>query len=630
MQPQLTGTGVADLEAGSVPPFNYFPPNADRLRVDETQPAAGASPSPVQVHTGTRARHRKPSRTNPFRAVHVPVPTAAPTASAVAPPVAAAPRAGAVRRQLTQTRADMPALPAEVRIPAPREQEGQTVLPVPPSDKEKYSYVRRHNWVLTTCMVLTFPPLVYSQFRMFEDSPWFLFYAPFVLLGILTFFVSLIADGIGKGFDLNEHKKIVASWLPLWYPSVDIYLPTCGEPIELLRNTWTYVAALRATYNGKLTPYVLDDAARPEVKKMAKQFGFAYATRPDRGVYKKSGNLRYGFEISDGDFILLLDADFAPRADLLDEMLPYFALFPDVGIVQSPQYFHVVDEQTWVERGAGAIQELFYRSIQSTRARKSGAICVGSCAVYRRAALEQNGGMSLAEHSEDLHTGFDLYVKGWQLRYLPIALSTGNCPDNVLAFLNQQYRWCSGTMSLLRERKFWEARLPLYSRVCYLAGVAGYVYTAIFTFIAPALAIGMLLFAPTFLLFRNIVFVAPVLFYAGVIYPMWHRAPYRLEAWSVRMLSGWAHVFALWDIMRGRLHGWQPSGTGAKRQDGRNRLWIGLIGWGLGTAVLWSGLGLWRMVTWNAYDFFLTFALGVFQLAVVGRILLQPRNEPAS
>ena len=524
---------------------------------------------------------------------------------------------------VVETRVDIPADRSIPRVP----DASSVVLPVPPTDKEKYSYVRRHSWILTICTVLTFPPLVYSQIRLFADSPWFLLYGPFMAIGTLTFFVSLLADGIGRGFDLAEHRKIVASWLPLWYPSVDVFLPTYGESIELLRNSWTHVAALRATYNGKLTPYVLDDGARPEVRRMARQFGFAYAVRPNRGWYKKSGNLKYGFEISNGDFILLLDADFAPRRDLLDETLPYFALFPEVGIVQTPQYFHVVDQQTWVERGAGAIQELFYRSIQATRARKEGAICVGSCAVYRRAALAQNDGMSLAEHSEDLHTGFDLYRLGWRLRYLPIALSTGNCPDNILAFLNQQYRWCSGTMSLMRDGKFWRTRLPMYSRLCYLAGLAGYAYTAVFTFIAPGLAIGMLLFAPDFLLFKNMIFVAPVLFYAGVIYPMWHRSPYRLEAWSVRVLSGWAHVFALWDMLRGRLRGWQPSGTGGKRQDGRRRLWVCLIGWSLASSALWATLGLWRMMTMDAYNFFLTFVLGVFQLVVVGRIFVQPRNE---
>jgi len=499
------------------------------------------------------------------------------------------------------------------------------VLPVPPKDHEKWTYIRRHMWVLTLCSALSFPPLVYSQYRMVENSPWFLIYAPFALFGIMTFLLSLVVDGMSRSFDLAEHKRIVAGWLPLWYPSVDVFLPVCGEPIEVLRNAWNHVAVLRNRYPGQVTPYVLDDSADPKLKAMARRFGFAYATRPDRGWFKKSGNLRYGFSISNGDYILLLDADFAPRADLLDETIPYLDMFPDIGIVQTPQFFRVLDEQTWVERGAGAIQELFYRSIQTARAKKGGAICVGSCAVYRRSALEQNKGMSLAEHSEDLHTGFDLYRLGYKLRYLPIALSTGVCPDNILAFLNQQYRWCSGTMSLMRDKKFWKTKLPLYMRLCYLTGLVGYVYTAVFTFVAPALAIGMLLFVPGQLLMRNLIFIAPVLFYAGVIYPMWHRAPYRLEAWSVRVISGWAHLFAFTDMLRGRLRGWQPSGSGSKKQDGRRRLWIGLIGWSAGSAALWVGLALWRMMTMNPYNFFLIFVLGLFQLVVVGRILIQPR-----
>ena len=519
------------------------------------------------------------------------------------------------------------------RRQAPRERTAASapdpVLPVPPRDDEKYTYVRRYAWVLTICSALSFPPLVYSQARMVAESRWFLIYAPFALFGTLTFLLSLVVDGMSRSFDMEEHKRIVAGWMPLWYPSVDVFLPVCGEPIEVLRNAWTNVVKLASRYQGQVTPYVLDDSASPEIKAMARRFGFAYAVRPDRGRLKKSGNLRYGFQISEGDYILLLDADFAPRPDLLDETLPYMDMFPDVGIVQTPQFFHVLDEQTWIERGAGAIQELFYRSIQTARARKGGAICVGSCAVYRRRALEENQGMSLAEHSEDLHTGFDLHRLGWKLRYLPVALSTGNCPDNILAFLNQQYRWCSGTMSLLCHKKFWHTKLPLYTRLCYLTGLVGYVYTAVFTFVAPALAVGMLIFVPQELSLKNLVFIAPVLFYAGVIYPMWHRAPYRLEAWSVRVISGWAHIFALWDLLRGRLRGWQPSGTGSVKQDGRRRLWIGVIAWSVGTATVWAALALWRMMTMNPYNLFLIFVLGVFQLVVVGRILIQPRAGTA-
>jgi cellulose synthase (UDP-forming) len=570
----------------------------DATAVDNFQPVT-TQPAPPARHRGSerlsppatreQGRHRRSQVSVPVNAVHAPL-----------------------------TRSDLVRLPAEAGP--------GLVLPVPPSDDEKYSYVRRHNWILTVCAALTFPPLLYSQVRMFDDSLWFVIYVPFIVLGAATWLLSLISDGMSRDFDLVAHKKFVANWMPLWNPSVDVFLPICGEPVELLRNTWTYVAALRASYNGKLTPYVLDDGASPAAKALAKELGFAYATRPDRGWYKKSGNLRYGFEISDGEFILLLDADFAPRADLLDEALPYFALFPDVGIVQTPQYFHVLDRQTWVERGAGATQELFYRSIQTARDKRDSAVCVGSCAVYRREALRANGGMSLAEHSEDLHTGFDLSMRGWRMQYLPIALSTGICPDNILAFLNQQYRWCSGTFSLLGAKRFWNAQLPLSSRLTYLAGLVYYIYTAAYTFAGPALAIAMLVFTPQLFLFKNLVFVAPVLFYVGVVYPMWHKLPYRLEAWSVRLLAGWSHAFALWDMMRGQLRGWQPSGTGAKKQDGRRRLWLGLLGWSFTTAFLWALLGLWRMMTMDAYNFCLIFALGVFQLMVMGRILIQPRD----
>ena len=283
---------------------------------------------------------------------------------------------------------------------------------------------------------------------------------------------------MARGFDFDEHQRLVNEWRPETYPSVDVFLPVCGEPVDVVRNTWKYVAEMSRHYQGTVTAYVLDDSASPELKAMAREFGFAYARRPNRGWFKKSGNLWFGFQVSYGDYILLLDADFAPRHDLLDEALPYMEDDPRIGIVQTPQFFRITNDQTWVERGAGAVQELFYRSIQTARSRKGGAICVGSCAVYRRAALKENLGMTLAEHSEDVLTGFDLNRIGWSLRYLPVALSTGNCPDNVPAFLNQQYRWCSGTVGLLFGKMFWGAKLPLYTRLCYISGFIYYIYTA--------------------------------------------------------------------------------------------------------------------------------------------------------
>jgi cellulose synthase (UDP-forming) len=498
---------------------------------------------------------------------------------------------------------------------------------VPPRDDEKYRYVKRGAWILTLASLASFPLLLFSQTRLMLQFHWFWLYVPFVIMGALFLALPMITDGMARGFDFKAHQRLVDAWRPEKYPSVDVFLPVCGEPVDVVRNTWKYVAEMSRHYQGTVTAYVLDDSASSELKAMAREFGFAYARRPNRGWFKKSGNLWFGFQVSYGDYILLLDADFAPRHDLLNEALPYMEDDPKIGIVQTPQFFRITNDQSWVERGAGAVQELFYRSIQTARSRKGGSICVGSCAVYRRAALKENLGMTLAEHSEDVLTGFDLNRIGWSLRYIPVALSTGNCPDNVPAFLNQQYRWCSGTVGLLFGKMFWGAKLPLYTRLCYISGFIYYIYTALFTFVVPALTILILAVVPNVLEFKNMIFMVPVVFYAAVIIPAWHHAPYRLEAWAVKLISGWAHFWAYYDAMRGKRLGWNPSGGNKKKQDGSRRFWTWFLVWSVGSSLLWTGLAFWRMLTLNPYNFIVLFALGLFELAVAGRVLLQPTVE---
>jgi cellulose synthase (UDP-forming) len=509
--------------------------------------------------------------------------------------------------------------------PAPVAGNGQS-LPIPPLDEEKARYVRRNALLVTVLGIASTPLLLFSQVRMMIQYHWFWIYSPFLFLTAIFVAMPLVTDAVSRGFDFEEHKRLVASWKPVKYPSVDVFLPVCGEPIEVLRNTWHYVALMSRHYQGNVTAYVLDDSRSPELKAMAHEFGFAYATRPNRGWFKKSGNLWFGYQVSYGEYILLLDADFAPRHDFLDEVVPYMDTYPDIGIVQTPQYFRVTDNQTWVERGAGATQELFYRSIQAARARKGGSICVGSCALYRREALKDNLGMTLAEHSEDMLTGYDLKSIGWRLHYIPVALSTGNCPDKVLAFLNQQYRWCAGTVNLLTSSQFWGAKLPLYTRVCFVSGLVYYVYSSIFTFLIPAVTIAILACVPNVLLFKNMIFMVPVLLYGAIVFPAWHHAPFRLESWAVRVIAGWAHFFAYWDAIRGKKLGWKPSGGGSK-QEGARRFWTCFIVWTAGSSLAWTGLAFYRMITMDPINFAVVFGLGLFELLITARILLQPVTD---
>jgi cellulose synthase (UDP-forming) len=483
--------------------------------------------------------------------------------------------------------------------------------------------------VLTAASLISMGCLAFSQFRLIDSSPWLTPLLPCLIFTVLYYLASLRVNAFTADFDLEAHRRLVQDWHPPAYPTVAVFLPVCGEPIGVLENTWTHVRRLADRYPGRATPYVLDDSGNPQLAAMAEDFGFVYGSRPNRGWYKKAGNLHYGLSISDEEYILILDADFAPRADLLDELLPYMERDPKTGIVQSPQYFRVLDGQSWIERGAGSVQELFYRAIQVSRQSRDGAICVGSCAVYRRAALDSNGGTTLIEHSEDVHTGFDLRRLGWDLRYVPIPLATGNCPDSVGAFYHQQYRWCSGSMSLLGSKKFWDTKLRLATRLCYVSGFLYYIHTALFIFMAPLIPIILLVAMPGNLKVEYTLLVLPSVIYTTLIFPWWHTCPYRLEAWAVRMMYGWAHVFAIFDIVRGRRQAWRPTGSAAARRNGHRRLLIGVWIWSGGTALIWVGAALWRMLTMYPPDFALVLCCGLFYAVIVGRILVPPRRTAA-
>jgi cellulose synthase (UDP-forming) len=500
------------------------------------------------------------------------------------------------------------------------------VLPDPPDDEEKHSYVRRHLWVLTGASIISMSCLVVSQFRLVQSSPWLIALLPCLGFTLLYYVTSLRVNSFTADFDWEAHRRLVQGWRPESYPTVAVFLPVCGEPIDVLENTWTHVRRLADHYPGRATPYVLDDSADPELAAMAERFGFVYGSRPNRGWFKKAGNLHFGLSISDEEYILILDADFAPRTDLLAELLPYMEHDPKTGIVQSPQYFRVRERQTWVERGAGSVQELFYRAVQVSRQRYGGAICVGSCAVYRRAALDANGGTTLIDHSEDVHTGFDLRRLGWDLRYVPIPLATGNCPDNVSAFYHQQYRWCSGSMSLLGSAKFWSTKLRFTTRLCYVSGFLYYIHTALFTFVVPLIPIVLLIAMPDMLKVEYMLLVLPSVIYTFLIFPLWHRCPYRLEAWAVRLMYGWAHAFAVWDAVFGRCQPWRATGSAAAGRNRNRRFWIGVWVWSGGTALVWVGAATWRTLTLYPPDFALVLASGLFYALIVGRVLVPPRG----
>ena len=487
----------------------------------------------------------------------------------------------------------------------------------PPDDHEKYAYIGRNLPYLTTGLVVSAACLVISQLRFEAPSPALWPFLAVTVTYLIYQVISLPVNFTGRGFDLAAHRARVGAWRPQAYPGVDIYLPICGEPIEMLRSTWDAVFELIAAYPGPAQAYVLDDGPSDEARSAAESLGFSYLRRPDLRAYKKSGNLRYAFARTSGEYLVIFDADFAPRPDFLAETLPYMD-DPATAIVQTPQFFRESAAQTWIENAAGAIQEVFYRAVQVARDRFDAATCVGTSAVYRRAALEPHGGPTLIPYAEDVHTGLDVRSCGWSLVYLPVVLSAGICPGNLDAFVRQQYRWCTGNAGIVFSRRLWSIPMSIPARLTYISGFFYYVYTGLLCFFGPLIPIVMLAFLPGQVRLRNFVILAPAMISGFIVYPLWHRAAYGPSVWPLGVARGWAHVFSIWDSAWGRTMSWHPTRTPGSALR-RFRLWV--IGWSGGTALLWAALAIWRTVTLDSAQFAVLLFFGLLNLAVVGRVI---------
>jgi cellulose synthase (UDP-forming) len=168
--------------------------------------------------------------------------------------------------------------------------------------------------------------------------------------------------------------------------TVDVFVTTYDEPVGLVMGTARAALAIRHPHR----TWVLDDGAREEMRAAALAAGVGYLTRSadwtDRPRHAKAGNLNNALLVTEGEFLLVLDADQVPDPDILTRTLGWFD-DPRVALVQTPQWFSNVDDADVL----GSQAPLFYGPIQQGKDGWESAYFCGSNAVVRREALMQLG-----------------------------------------------------------------------------------------------------------------------------------------------------------------------------------------------------------------------------------------------
>ena len=250
---------------------------------------------------------------------------------------------------------------------------------------------------------------------------------------------------------------------------VDVYVCTYDEPIEVVMATLAGCRALTYPH----TTWLLDDGRR------AGDGGDRDAGRgplpdPADNSHAKAGNLNAALPRTDGDLVLVLDADHVPMPDALDALVGYFD-DERMAVVQTPHDFFNHDSVQHYVVGRHE-QSLFYRVVCPGKDRHGAAYWCGSAALINRHALLEIGGVATETIAEDFHTTIRLLRHGWRSRYHDEVLVQGLAPHDLDGYLLQRDRWARGNLAVftLPESPLRARTLSLLQRLSYLASLLAY------------------------------------------------------------------------------------------------------------------------------------------------------------
>jgi cellulose synthase (UDP-forming) len=406
-------------------------------------------------------------------------------------------------------------------------------------------------------------------------------------------------------------------------PTIDVFITVYGEPIEIVMGTVHATRDMTVAHN----TWVLDDGRSDELREACRIAGVGYLRRPDRD-HAKAGNVNAALGRTVGEFVVILDADHVPSPDFLVRALPHMH-DESVAFVQTPQAFP--SSKGLVAVGTAESQRIFYELVCPGKNHFNAVFCVGTNVIFRRAALEQLGGMYTESNSEDIWTSIELHRRGWRSVFVPETLARGLAPDNLLSYFKQQFRWAYGGFEVLfRGGIFRRPGLTADQRLQYLLTGTNY-----------GLSLSVLIFMclpPAYLLFglspiradATTWLVHYVPFYALTILVTWLQCGgFKLSAICTSVAAAPVHARALLMVLLRRKASWTVTNARSGGLPGVE-LVLPQIAFFLLNAVS-IGVGLTAVQNLPATLLSVAWALMhmLFLGRVIGEAVLAPRRESA-
>jgi len=333
---------------------------------------------------------------------------------------------------------------------------------------------------------------------------------------------------------LNRQPVPLPKDMSQW-PTVDIFVPTYNEDLNVVKNT--IYASLGIDWpKDKLTIWILDDGGRETFRQFAETVGVKYIARTTH-EHAKAGNINNALKYAKGEFVSIFDCDHVPTRSFLQMTMGWFLKEKELAMMQTPHHFFSPDP---FERNLGRFRKtpnegtLFYGLVQDGNDMWDATFFCGSCAVIRRAPLDQIGGIAVETVTEDAHTSLRLHRLGYSSAYMRIPQAAGLATESLSAHIGQRIRWARGMVQIFRlDNPLLGKGLKLPQRLCYV--------NAMFHFLSGIPRLVFLTAPLAFLLLHAYIIYAPALMIALFVVPhMIHasltnskiQGKYRHSFWS--------------------------------------------------------------------------------------------------
>jgi len=265
---------------------------------------------------------------------------------------------------------------------------------------------------------------------------------------------------------------------PAKWPCVDLLIPTYNEPLSVVK--YTALAAMNIDWPAdKLNVYILDDGKRDEFRQFAEEAGIGYMTREDN-AHAKAGNINRALARLDSPFFAIFDCDHVPTRSFLQVTLGWFLRDSKLAMLQTPHHFYSPDP---FERNLGQFRmipnegELFYGIVQDGNDFWNATFFCGSCAILRRSALDEIGGIAVETVTEDAHTSLRMQINGWNTAYINIPQAAGLATERLSGHVKQRIRWARGMIQVMRtDNPLFARGLRPAQRLCYFNAMTHLLY----------------------------------------------------------------------------------------------------------------------------------------------------------